>query len=118
MNLEARTWLLDVQATTALKYFYPVFPVLGFASLGDIRFCYGFLFRFPGRIFMVIFRPVLTSPPQGGARCPFRARELGFVHSTFWYVFATAWGFAREVFDSSAFDTSAFVFCCCFYFSA
>ena len=47
---------------------------------------------------MVILRPVLTSPPQGGVRCSFRARELGFVRSAFWYVFAAAWGFARASF--------------------
>ena len=46
MNLEARTWLVDVQATTALEYFDPVFPVLNFASLGDIRFRSGFLIQF------------------------------------------------------------------------
>ena len=71
----------------------------------------GFLLSSPGGIFLAILRPVSTSPPQGGARCPFRARELGFVRSAFWYVFAIARGFAREVFDSSAFDPSAFAFC-------
>ena len=118
MNLEARAWLVDVQATTALEYFYPVFPVLNFDSSGDNHFCSGFLFSFPGGIFLEIIRPVSTLPPQGGARGPFRARELGFVRSAFWYVFATAWGFAREVFDSSAFDPSAFAFCYCFHFFA
>ena len=75
MNLEARTWLVDVQATTALEYFVPVFPVLNFASSGDIHFCSVFLFSFPGGIFLVIIRPVSKSPPQRGARY----HELGFV---------------------------------------
>ena len=42
MNLEARKWLIDVQATTALEYFDPVFPVLNFVFSGDIRCCSGF----------------------------------------------------------------------------
>ena len=60
----------------------------------------GFRFSFSAGIFLVVLRPVSTSPPQGEAeaRCPFRARELGFVRSTFWCIFATAWGFAREFF--------------------
>ena len=60
-------------------------------------FC--FLLIFPGGIFLVILRPVSTSPPQGGARRPFRARELGFVRSAFWYVFATTWGFCSRGFS-------------------
>ena len=40
MNLEARTWLVDVQATTDLEYFDPVFPILNFASTRDIHFCF------------------------------------------------------------------------------
>ena len=46
MNLEARAWLVDVQGTTALEYFDPVFPVLNFASSGDIRFCSVFFLFF------------------------------------------------------------------------
>ena len=110
MNLEARTWIVDVQATTALDHIYPVFLFLNFDSSGDIRFCSGILIQSSSRlIFPVIIRPVSTSPPQGGARCPFRARELGFVLGA--HVFAPAWGFAREVFYCSAFDPSAFAFC-------
>ena len=97
MNLEARTGPVDVQATTALDYFDPVFPVWIFSSSGDIRFVLGFSFSFPGGSSLVILRRVSTSPPQGGARGPFCARKLGFVSSAFWYFFATAWGFAREV---------------------
>ena len=117
MNLEART-LVDVQASIAFEYFHPVFPVFNFASSGDIRFCSGLLIQFCWGHFPVILRPVFMSPPQGGARCIFRARELSFVHSSFWLVFGTAGGFAREIFYSSAFDPSAFAFCYCIYFSS
>ena len=50
MNLEARTWLIDVQATTALEYFDPVFSVLNFASSGDILFFCDFDLVFLGGV--------------------------------------------------------------------
>ena len=85
---------------------------------GTLVLVLGFLVSFPDEIFLVILRPVSTSPPQSGVRCSFRAHELGFVRSAFSYVFATAWGFARDVFNSSAFDPSTLAFCFCFYLSA
>ena len=54
---------------------------------GTFVFVLGFLFDFLGGIFLVILRPVLTSPAQGGARCPFRARGWGSYiarSGTFW----------------------------------
>ena len=42
---------------------------------------------FLGGILLAILRLVSTSPPQGGARCQFRARELGSYvarSGTFW----------------------------------
>ena len=38
INLEARMWLDDVQATTPLECFYPVFHALKASSSWDIRF--------------------------------------------------------------------------------
>ena len=84
---------------------------LSLSFFGGIFVLSGFSFSFPGGIFLVILRPVSTLPPQGEARCPFRARESGFVRSASWYAFETARGVAREVFHSSAFDPSAFAFC-------
>ena len=39
-------WLVDVEVTTALEYFDPVFPVSNFASSGDVRFGSVFFIQF------------------------------------------------------------------------
>ena len=116
IDLEARTWRVDVQATAALEYFDPVFPLLKFVASFLFWILYSvFLRDFPGSS-----PPGFDVAPAGwGTMSIPRVRFFGggsFI--AFWYVFATAWGFAREVFDSSAFDPSAFAFCYCFYFSA
>ena len=84
MNLDARTWIVDVQADTTLELCDLVFSGFEFCFFGGHSFLLlVFLFSFPGEGFLVILRPVSTSPPQVGARCPFRAREWGFVRTTF-----------------------------------
>ena len=75
---------------------------------------------FLGGVFLVVLRPVSTSPPPGEARCPFRARELGFVRSAFWYAFflrPLGVLLARSL-TLPPFTPALSQFCSCFYFSA
>ena len=49
IDLEARTWRVDVQATAALEYFDPVFPLLKFVASFLFWILYSvFLRDFPG----------------------------------------------------------------------
>ena len=80
MNLEARTWRVDVQATTALEYFDPVLSVSNFASSGDIRFGSWFFIQFSWGDFSGKSPPGFDVAPAGwGTRSIPRANWVSCV---------------------------------------
>ena len=71
-------WLVDVQAATALEHFDPAFPVSIFSSSADIRFVLGFLFSFPGEIFLVNYPPGFDVVPSGWGTVSIPRPRVGF----------------------------------------
>ena len=73
MNLEVRTWLVDVHAIIVLEYLI-LFSRFGVLVVGGVRFSGGLWLSFRGGVVPLILRSVSTSSPQVEVRCAFRAR--------------------------------------------